>query len=239
MVAAARPGEKPGLRLLVVEDSEVGLELTCMMARRLGIDVDGAIDGYQAVQMVLRAAANNLAYSLVLMDFMMPIVDGIEATRRIRRAGIGAEELPVIALTATAEQGELGRFITAGGQGYLPKPLTLDMLSTALEAWLPQHSLAAGPKAKVEDREILGRYAERKQATLAHIAAAIREKRFDSATIVEIRDLVHKLAGTAGMFGDDALSVIAARCEGELTNLAPEEAPDVFQRNLVLLAEAA
>jgi two-component system, sensor histidine kinase len=239
MVAATRQAPAPGLRLLVVEDSEIGLELTCMMAQRLGIDVDGAADGHEAVQLVAAAAKSSQPYSLVLMDFMMPIVDGIEATRRIRRAGISPQELPIIALTAIVEPRELSRFTEAGGQGYLAKPVSLDKLSAVLDAWLPDRAVPEAPFRSVEDPAILGRYAERKHETIAQIAKAIREERFDAATIAEIRDSVHKLAGTAGMFGDDALSVIAARCESELAELAPDEAPGVFQRNLLRLAKAA
>lgn len=238
MVAAAHPVSAPGLRVLVVEDSEVGLELTCMMARRLGIEVDGAADGYQAVQLVLLAAERSQPYSLVLMDFMMPIVDGIEATRRIRRAGIGAEELPVIALTAIVEPRELARFTAAGGQGYLAKPLSLDQLSAVIDAWLPLDQPTPAPKRTVADPAILARYVERKQATIGVIEAAIRENRFEPARIDEIRDLMHKLAGTAGLFGDDALSVIAARCESELADLTPDKALKVLRRNLARLRSA-
>lgn len=239
MVAAARRAAATDLRVLVAEDSEVGLELTCMMAQRLGIEVDGAADGHQAVQLVSLAAANGRPYSLVLMDFMMPIVDGIEATRRIRQAGIAAEDLPIIALTAIVEPRELARFTTAGGQAYLAKPISLDKFSAVLDAWLPDRGTAPLLARPVENQAILGRYAERKQATIAHIDSAIREQRFDAATLSEIRDLVHKLAGTAGMFGDDALSVIAARCENELTDLNLEEAPEVLRRNLAQLRNAA
>jgi CheY-like chemotaxis protein len=239
MVAATRQAAAPGLRVLVAEDSEVGLELTCMMAQRLGITVDGAADGHQAVQLVKAAAASGEPYALVLMDFMMPIVDGIEATRRIRAAGIMADELPVIALTAIVEPRELNRFTAAGGQAYLAKPISIDKLSAVLDAWVPERTVAPPPARSVEDPAILGRYAERKQATIALIASAIREGRFDPATLREIRDLVHKLAGTAGMFGDDALSGVAAECESELAGLTPGTVHDVLQRNLIRLSQAA
>jgi CheY-like chemotaxis protein len=239
MLATAHQTAAPGLRVLVVEDSEVGLELTCMMAQRLGIEADAAADGHQAVQLVKSAAASGQPYALVLMDFMMPIVDGIEATRRIRQAGIEAADLPVIALTAIVEPGELARFTAAGGQAYLAKPIDIQKLSAVLDAWVPDRTAAPPMPRAVEDPAMLGRYAERKQATIACIAAAIREGRFDPATLREIRNLVHKLAGTAGMFGDDAVSVIAADCEIELAGLTPANARDILQRSLVRLSQAA
>lgn len=239
MVAAAHPAAAPGLRVLVVEDSEVGLELTCMMAQRLGIEVDGAADGHQAVQLVKAAAASDQPYALVLMDFMMPIVDGIEATRRIRRAGISQDSLPIIALTAIVEPSELARFTAAGGQAYLAKPISLDKLSAVLDAWAPEREISPPQAHPIEDPAILGRYAERKQATIARIGSAIREGRFDPATLQEIRDLVHKLAGTAGMFGDVKLSSAAADCEIELNGLTPGTAHEILQRSLIRLMQAA
>jgi CheY-like chemotaxis protein len=238
MFADAQQIPAPGLRVLVVEDSEVGLELTCMMAKRLGIAVDGAADGHQAVQLVKAATASHQPYALVLMDFMMPIVDGIEATRRIRQAGIGADELPVIALTAIIEPRELARFTAAGGQAYLAKPIDIDKLSAVLDAWVPDRTAPPPVSRAVEDPAILGRYAERKQETIARIAAAIRDGGFDPAALREIRDLVHKLAGTAGMFGDDAVSAIAADCEIELAGLTPANAREILQRNLIRLSQA-
>lgn len=239
MVAAARQAAAPGLRVLVVEDSEVGLELTCMMASRLGIEAVGAADGHQAVQLVKQAAASDQPFALVLMDFMMPIVDGIEATRRIRLAGIAAEDLPVIALTAIVEPRELARFTEAGGQAYLAKPISLEKLEAVLEAWVPERTLTPPLARAIDDPAILGRYAERKQATIERMAAAIRDGGFDPATLREIRDLVHKLAGTAGMFGDDAVSAIAADCEIELAGLTPGNAREILQRYLISLSQAA
>ncbi len=239
MLDAARHAAAPALRVLVVEDSEVGLELTCMMAQRLGIAVDGAADGHQAVQLVKAAAVSDQPYALVLMDFMMPIVDGIEATRRIRQAGIPAEVLPVIALTAIVEPRELARFTEAGGQAYLAKPIDIPKLSAVLDAWVPDRTVASPLARAIEDPAIQGRYAERKQATIERIAAAIRDGRFDPATLREVRDLIHKLAGTAGMFGDDALSAIAADCELELAALTPGTAREILQRHLIRLSQAA
>jgi CheY-like chemotaxis protein len=239
ILAAARQAGAPALRVLVVEDSEVGLELTCMMAQRLGIAVDGAADGYHAVQLVKTALAEGQPYALVLMDFMMPIVDGIEATRRIRQAGITAAELPIVALTAIVEPRELARFTDAGGQAYLAKPIDIDKLSAVLDAWVPDTAFAPPQARAVEDPAILARYAERKQATIARIAESLHDGRFDPATLLEIRDLVHKLAGTAGMFGDEALSGVAADCELELAAITPSSVREVLQRNLIRLSQAA
>lgn len=226
-------------RVLVAEDNEIGLEFTCMMARRLGMIADGAHDGHHAVRMVMHAASEGRPYSLVLMDFMMPVVDGIEATRRLRRAGFSDTELPIIALTAVAEPHEIGRFTAAGGQGYLSKPLSIDKLSAVLEAWLPSDSVNENLGRLKHSRSLKTRYSERKQATFARIDAAIALARADEATVEEIRDLLHKLAGTAGLFGDDDLSVAAATCEKQLIMGGVANALTVLEAHRGRLGESA
>ncbi|MEQ1640146.1 MAG: response regulator [Novosphingobium sp.] len=235
---ASVPAVDSTARVLIAEDNEIGLELTCMMARRLGLNVEGAGDGHQALQMLRTALAEDRPFSLVLMDFMMPVVDGIEATRRLRSAGFSAAALPVIALTAVAEPREISRFTAAGGQGYLSKPLSLDKLSAVLEAWLPDDSVNKQPAAAYHNHALENRYAERKRATLARIDLALALCQSDSDSITEIRDLLHKLAGTAGLFGDDALSAAAADFEKDLIAIGSDPALDLIERHQAKLKGA-
>ena len=236
MLAAA--GED-AVRVLVVEDHEIGLELTCMMVKRLGIVAEGATDGFEALCKISEANEAGRPYALVLMDFMMPVVDGIEATRRLRRAGIGPEDLPVIALTACAEPREIGRFTAAGGQGYLSKPLSIEKLATVFEAWLPSESMAGKRPAATRNRALRDRYRARKLATLERLREVVADGASDGAAIEEIRDLLHKLAGTAGLFGDDALSEIAAECENALVAADPELVLHVLAQRRERLERAA
>ena len=227
------------MRVLVAEDHEIGLELTCMMVRRLGAIVEGAHDGYEALRKIDAAAAEDKPYALVLMDFMMPVIDGIEATRRLRCAGHSADAMPVIALTACAEPREIGRFTAAGGQAYLSKPLSLEKLSAAFDAWLPGDTVASSQSPALHNRALVERYQLRKLETIARIEAAIRLGQADVTTIAEIRALLHKLAGTAGMFGDDALSVVAAECESALIAAPHNGAIAVLKCNLSQLGKVA
>lgn len=236
---AAVGGARQAKRVLVAEDHEIGLELTCMMVRRLGASVDAAQDGHQALLMIEAATAQQRPFALVLMDFMMPVVDGIEATRRLRRAGYSAEDMPVIALTACAEPHEIGRFTAAGGQAYLSKPLSLEKLAAVFDAWLPGDSVPDTEHRTPPNHALNERYKLRKLATIARIEAAIRLNQTDVLTIGEIRELLHKLAGTAGMFGDDALSEVAAECENALVAAPHIDALEVLKRNLPRLDNAA
>jgi signal transduction histidine kinase/CheY-like chemotaxis protein len=114
--------------VLLVEDNESNRRVVSMMLRELGIDSDEAAGGYEAID---RAAARD--YDVILMDVQMPDLDGLEATRRIRRRECG-RRATIVALTANVLESDEARCRAAGMDGYLQKPLTLDALSTAMHA---------------------------------------------------------------------------------------------------------
>ncbi|SRR5579859_144765 len=137
--AAPREAAIPSLpggrhRLLVVEDNPTNRTVIGAMLKRLGITFDMAGNGQEAVVMI---EAGNPA-DLILMDCQMPVMDGLEATRRIRNweAETGNPHRPIIALTAGAFEEDRERCLAAGMNDFLTKPLVLRDLSTALETWL-------------------------------------------------------------------------------------------------------
>ncbi len=118
-----------GLRVLLVDDNIVNQKVGLTMLSKLGIKADQASDGQSAVQMV---AENR--YDLVFMDIQMPGMDGMEATRNIRET-VPADAQPVIvALTANALEGDRERFLGAGMDDYLAKPVKLDALAAVVDA---------------------------------------------------------------------------------------------------------
>ena len=123
-------GVLAGARLLVVDDNEVNRIVARAQLDAVGIAVDEAADGAQAVEMAGRGH-----YDLILMDVHMPVLDGIEAARRIRRQG-ACRETPIIALTADAFESERQRCLEAGMSDHLAKPLQAARLYTALAQWL-------------------------------------------------------------------------------------------------------
>ncbi|MDQ1249025.1 MAG: hypothetical protein QG597_3399, partial [Actinomycetota bacterium] len=129
--AALQPRAPLQGRVLLVEDNEVNRRVGEGMLARLGLAVAVAEDGQQALD---RLQAE--AFDAVLMDCQMPVMDGFEATRALRRWEDGAAHTPVIALTADAMAGAAEQCLAAGMDAYLSKPYTFDGLRSALQPWL-------------------------------------------------------------------------------------------------------
>lgn len=131
------------LRVLVVDDNEINRKLNLILLRQWDIDVDEAADGIAAVD-----ACAKQNYDLILMDVHMPAMDGLEATRRIRMLQRGGKRIPVVALTANALGGDRERYLSAGMDGYLEKPLSEKALRDAIEKWyvLPFDAVHDGKK---------------------------------------------------------------------------------------------
>jgi two-component system, sensor histidine kinase and response regulator len=119
-----------GARILLVEDNEVNLEVALAMLHGVGMDVDTAMDGSEAVRL---AAAG--VYDLVLMDMQMPGMGGLEATRAIRGLS-GWQERPILALTANAFDEDRQACAAAGMNDFIPKPMDIGRLHDALLHWL-------------------------------------------------------------------------------------------------------
>jgi len=123
--------------VLIVEDNDVNQMLIAAYLDQFGVSHETAVNGRQAVQMMQQNR-----FDVVLMDIMMPDMDGLEATRQIRALEGAAATVPIIALTANAMRGDREIYLAAGMDGYLSKPVSAADIFTAL----CQH-LEAGPQA--------------------------------------------------------------------------------------------
>ncbi|MEX6502794.1 ATP-binding protein [Pseudomonas zhanjiangensis] len=127
-----------GQQVLLVEDNPVNQTVIEAMLRSLGYQVALVADGAQAVQRV-----EQQDFAAILMDCRLPIMDGYEATRQIRRL-VNRTDLPIIALTANALQGDRENCLAAGMNDYLAKPFKRADLQRILLRWLPARPLASG-----------------------------------------------------------------------------------------------
>jgi len=127
-------------RILVAEDNITNQKVTLGILNKLGLRADAVANGAE----VLEALAT-LPYDLVLMDVQMPVMDGIEATRRIRglHAPSRNPNVPIIAMTAYAMRGDRERCVEAGMNDYVAKPVSFQALEDALCRWLPPETETA------------------------------------------------------------------------------------------------
>jgi len=122
-----------GTRILLAEDNATNQLVVSDMLERLGCAVDVAGDGHEAVEAFARQE-----YDIVFMDISMPEMDGVEASRTIRRSEAPGHYTPIVALTAFVFSDERSDFLEAGMDDVLPKPLARDQLIGALNAFLPK-----------------------------------------------------------------------------------------------------
>ena len=138
-IAAEQPQEKQpakaadisGLHLLLVEDNALNAEIAAALLADRGVSVELARDGRQAVQMFSDAPAGT--YAGVIMDIMMPVMDGLTATRTIRALErADAKTIPIIAMTANAFEEDARKCFDAGMNAHLAKPLCMEDLVATL-----------------------------------------------------------------------------------------------------------
>ena len=199
-----------GRQILVVDDVDLNRELVASLLTPFGYIVHQATDGAEAV-----TAVASTDYDLVLMDVQMPGMDGLTATRAIREVE-RLTKLPIVAMTAQALPHQITACHEAGMNDYLAKPITSAALLAAIDKWTGDSS--SPPKAapgadqamtdlRVEFVEQCAKDLARIKSLLASGAPGARE---------ELKRLVHRVAGTAGMLGLANVSVDASKLNDTL-----------------------
>ena len=242
--AAGRVGSESrplgGVLILLVEDNPINQQVAREILERLGAGVDVAQHGREAVEM-----APLTFYDVVLMDVQMPVMDGLEATRRIRALPGGAD-LPIVALTAHALDEDRDRCLEAGMNDYLTKPLDVDRLLSSLGQWIASAAAAAKPgrarAARTEWPDVrpeppaapapgldaaaaLARLGGNERLLLSVAAEFVRdyaasaariESRIQTGNLEEARRLAHTVKGVAGNLAAGALAAAARDLEAAL-----------------------
>ncbi len=129
---SASPDEDIKLRILMAEDNVINQKVACRFLEKMGHQVDVVGNGFEAVEL-----ASRISYDVILMDMMMPEMDGVEATMLIRsREKINGGHVPIIALTANAMTGDRERCLEAGMDDYVSKPVNFTHLKNTINALL-------------------------------------------------------------------------------------------------------
>jgi PAS domain S-box-containing protein len=185
------PGELPQLagRVLLVEDNPTNQELALELLRLRGLTVDVAGDGAQAVA---RAAGSD--YDLILMDMQMPVMDGLEATRAIRRLD-RHRTTPIVAMTANAFASDRKACLDAGMNDHIAKPVEIEALFRIVDAAVPRAEAATGTRPVADGPAAV-------TATPASAGAAPLAERLRSA-----------LAAVDGFDMDAGLMYVSGRAE--------------------------
>lgn len=213
---------------LVVDDNALNRKVALAYLARHGIQAETAESGEEALE---KAAQRN--YDIIFMDQMMPGMDGLETTRRIRSLSETYRETPIIALSANVMEGSREAFFKAGMNDFLPKPIEGRELNRVLSRWLPMQDGAAvrfplpaknqSPKPSIDrelglknaagDEELYGQLLEGFKENHAGDEAAIR-KALAQGDRHEAWRLAHTLKSTAALIGAEELSHVAAVLAG-------------------------
>ncbi|HXH00307.1 MAG TPA: PAS domain-containing protein [Sphingomicrobium sp.] len=193
--------------ILLAEDLPINQELACAILSRAGHQVDVASDGREAVRMV-----QERDYDLVLMDIQMPRVDGLTATRTIRKLQGPVGKIPILAMTANVLPEQVKEFRRVGMDGHVAKPIRQAELHAAIARVLeradatrtPEKQSPTGPK--VFDEEVYGQLAqflpeERLQEYLETFRQELSDGLSEPSNRDRLKFTAHKLVSEAGMFG--------------------------------------
>jgi CheY-like chemotaxis protein len=206
--------------ILLVEDHEINRLLATAMLERMGCTVISAENGAKALEILTGNSQERHNFGLVLMDMQMPVMDGIESTRRIRQSGITAQQLPIIALTANAFSEDKTACAEAGMQDHVSKPIQFNDLYKAVCKWYsepPSEARPLDPEVAEEDPTIAllrPKYMEFRARTLDRLFAGIGSiDNWSPKQSGEIQAMLHKLSGSAGAFSENEIAALAMQLE--------------------------
>ena len=251
---SSTPGDLPLLpfeqlqsrRILIAEDNDINQALMRAMMQKIGIHAKFASNGSEAVAAIIAEAEAGTPFDLVLMDMQMPVMDGLEATRRLRQAGFDAGTLPIVALTANAYSEDVAACREAGMQDHVSKPVTLVTVNKILTRFAPAVSSnvskedlrPAQPKTDEMPASLVAQYQHRKAEAFTEAERLAGQTVISDAETKQFIDQLHKLAGTAGFFGDESLGSAASHLEHEMERASCELRPRTALAGLAGLSNA-
>ena len=222
--------------ILVVEDNPTNQLVIEGLLHALGVTVDLASNGLEAIS----SLQNYAGHDLIFMDCQMPVLDGYEATKKIRskQTGVTNCDIPIIAMTANAMTGDKEKCLAAGMDDYLAKPIEPTRVMEMLGKWLPKKSLLDNVKIQklaadvtapqdhkvaifdfeslsrrlMNDNELIKSVADMFQQDVEEQLIEI-QKHFANNDLKNVTAIAHKVKGTAANVSGIALSALASEIE--------------------------
>jgi two-component system sensor histidine kinase/response regulator len=243
-----------GAHILLVEDNDMNREFALEILGRAGIQVDVASNGKEALEKI-----DCFHYDGVLMDCQMPVMDGFEATRRIRADGRFAA-LPVIAMTANAMAGDRERCADAGMNDHIAKPIDIDLMFLTLARWMkpragtdtafakptPAQTSSMPHVADLDVAKVRGRIGDDGDL-FRNMLRWFRDGQADCVRRIRVaiaagdhataHRLAHTLKGASGDIGATQLSAAAQRLESALQTPTTEVSAALVDTVEALLAQ--
>ncbi len=250
--------------VLVVEDNSINQTVARGMLKKFGVEIELANNGAEALIQL-----EQKTFDLVFMDCQMPVLDGYQATQQIRTpsSNVKRHDIPIIAMTANAMEGDREKCLKAGMDDYLQKPIDLSKLTEALENWLhgsnangkelsPPADSEAGVSLSADEDHIFdyegmrARLCDDNDLVRAVIEAVVEDM---PGQIAQLKSLAlageaaeagaqaHKIKGAASNIGGIALSVQAEKleCAGKAGDLiAVQNGVDVLEQGYIELKES-
>ncbi len=185
------------LKILLVEDNEVNCKFFIKLLKSQGLSCDVAVNGEEAVN-----ACADKSYDVIFMDCQMPVMDGYEATRKIRQAEGEEKHTPIIAMTAYAMEGDREKCIKAGMDDYISKPVSLDLVYKVLRGNMKSKEIeykyfynfaTEAGISKDDAEEILRDYTKELSDHIKGIKNAIEKEDYET-----IGKRAHQLKGSSG-----------------------------------------
>ena len=237
-----------GAHILLVEDNELNQEVALELLKEAGFDADLAENGQLALERIRSAA-----YDMVLMDMQMPVMDGVSATLALRRED-RYKELPVVAMTANAMQGDRERCLSAGMNDHIAKPIEPEDLWKALLKWIKPREMSAVATEKKPEQEVelptgihgldmtngLRRVLGKKHLYVSLLHKFVSGQKFATMKIMNslaaadlntAERLAHTLKGASANIGALSLQQLAEKLETAIREHYPNESQREFHFN--------
>ncbi len=157
----------PEARILIVDDNSINLTVSEGLLKPLRMNIETASGGKEAVDKI-----SAKKYDLILMDHMMPEIDGVETTHIIRRFHAEYDDVPIIALTANAVAGTKEMFIEEGMNDFIAKPIELPIICAKLKKWLPAEKIQKTDQVIARETAAASSVSEKDQEWCEELSAA-------------------------------------------------------------------